>query len=121
MESLRRIPNAKGNPWEVRWRDHRTGKHPRRRYETRELADRAFQQALRVEGLDPMMPVEREATVGDLIEMEERSSSRSRKETNRSYLENHLPKTYWARDARTIVIEDIEAVLETAAGKLAKP
>lgn len=31
MASLRRVADAKGKPWEVRWRDARTGKQPRRR------------------------------------------------------------------------------------------
>lgn len=121
MASLRHIPNAKGNPWEVRWRDHRTGKQPRRRHATRELANRAFQKALRVEGLDPMTPPERTATVGELVEMEEQTSSRDDKETNPSYIRNHVPESILRRDARTIAIEDIEDILATAAGKLAEP
>lgn len=52
MASLRRIPNANGNLWEVRWRDHRTGKQPHRLYATRELADRAFAEALRIVAIE---------------------------------------------------------------------
>lgn len=120
MASLRRIPNAKGNPWEVRWRDQRTGKQPRRRYTTRELADRAFREALRIEGLDPMTPVERTATVGELVKMEEKTSSRGDKKTNRSYIKNHVPQAFLRREARTVAIEDIEDILNTAAGRLSE-
>lgn len=120
MASLRRIPEAKGNPWEVRWRDHRTRRHFRRRYATWELADRALQEAGRIEGLDPMTPVEKRATVRELIEMEDKTSSRTDKKTNRSYIRNHLPEKFLRRDARTVAIEDIENILNAAAGKLSK-
>lgn len=121
MASLRKIALPSGaQRWELRWRDHRLGAERRRRYQTRELANRALQRALEQEWFDPDMPPDRRATVADLIDLEEAKSSRTDNKTRRSYINNHVPKSLLRMNARSVAIEDIEAVLKVAANTLSK-